>query len=331
MESIKISIIIPVYNAELYLSESLNSVANQSYRNWELIAINDGSTDKSLDILNQEHKKDSRIKIISISNSGVSHARNVGLSAANGDYILFLDADDLLMPKSLQTLAKICTSTDADIISFNYKKYYAQTNIQKLKIDQTSSFSQITVNSFFDKVFNKASTKDYLGGYVWLRIYKKSFLQNFKFDTQLRWYEDEDFLCNLLSKSKNSPIIYHTDARFYLYRKRRSSAINSSRAERLHVLYRVQRGMQRRYNANSHEYKTLNSLRILTLIQSKQLSLANGKNSNYTFFRNCLVRNLNSIPLKNAIPYILGSKIASLYASIRLNSPNKHKTNKFWP
>ena len=77
MESIKISIIIPVYNAELYLSESLNSVANQSYRNWELIAINDGSTDKSLDILNQEHKKDSRIKIISISNSGVSHARNV--------------------------------------------------------------------------------------------------------------------------------------------------------------------------------------------------------------------------------------------------------------
>ena len=104
MESIKISIIIPVYNAELYLSESLNSVANQSYRNWELIAINDGSTDKSLDILNQEHKKDSRIKIISISNSGVSHARNVGLSAANGDYILFLDADDLLMPKSLQTL-----------------------------------------------------------------------------------------------------------------------------------------------------------------------------------------------------------------------------------
>lgn len=92
----KISVIIPVYNAEKYLAETLDSVLNQTFTDFEVIAVNDGSTDNSLNILNEYGNKDSRIKIFSNSNSGVSTARNTGIEKASGEYICFIDADDLI-------------------------------------------------------------------------------------------------------------------------------------------------------------------------------------------------------------------------------------------
>lgn len=331
MEPIKISIIIPAYNAELYLPESLRSVINQDYDNWEIIAIDDGSTDKTLEILKQEQKRDPRIRYVSIENSGVSHARNIGLSLAKGDYILFLDADDLIISHSLKALSDICTTTNADIISFNYKKYYINTNIDNLKTEQSPHFFQISFNGFFEKVFNKFSKKNYLGGYIWLRLYKKSFIQNKKFNTELRWYEDEDFLCNLLSQSTKTPLIYHTAACFYLYRKRCTSTMNANRPKRLLTLYRVQRNMQKRFNKHSNNFKLLNSLRILTIIQLKQLSLSQENIFGFKLFRNCLLKNITKIPLKNTLPYLFGAKFASLYSSFRLRPSNLKKTEKFWP
>ena len=88
----KVSVIIPVYNTEKYLEECLNSVENQTLEDIEIICVNDGSTDKSLEILNNHANKDSRIKVISQENGGLSHARNTGMKIAKGEYITFLDS-----------------------------------------------------------------------------------------------------------------------------------------------------------------------------------------------------------------------------------------------
>ena len=92
--NITISIIIPIYNVEKYLSECLESIINQSYKNLEIICVNDGSTDKSLIIIKEYEKKDKRIKVISHNNKGISATKNEGLKIATGDYITFIAPDD---------------------------------------------------------------------------------------------------------------------------------------------------------------------------------------------------------------------------------------------
>lgn len=100
-----ISIIIPFFNAEQYFNDSINSVINQSYKNWELLAVNDGSSDSSADIVHSF--RDSRIKYIKQQNRGVAAARNSGLSIMQGDYFCFLDADDTMPPNSLESRLKV--------------------------------------------------------------------------------------------------------------------------------------------------------------------------------------------------------------------------------
>jgi len=107
----KISIIIPVYNAEKFISETIESVIAQTYQDWEIIAVDDGSTDKTPEILKEYEKKLSKkLRVITQKNSGVSIARNTGIAAAKGEYIAFLDHDDLWMPEKLEKQIKLLDS-----------------------------------------------------------------------------------------------------------------------------------------------------------------------------------------------------------------------------
>ena len=110
-----VSIITPAYNASQYIKGTIESVLNQTYDNWELIIVNDGSTDNTKEIV--ESFKDSRIKLINQKNMGVSVARNRGLSEAQGEFITFLDADDILPPKSLEVRVKyLKENSDVDLV-----------------------------------------------------------------------------------------------------------------------------------------------------------------------------------------------------------------------
>ncbi len=108
-----VSVIIPAYNAGKYIESAVESVLRQSYTNIELIVVNDGSTDNTLDVLS--HFSD--IKILSTSNKGVSHARNVGIDTSKGEYISFLDADDELEINAIEHLLSSCLKWNADICS----------------------------------------------------------------------------------------------------------------------------------------------------------------------------------------------------------------------
>lgn len=123
MEKIGISIIIPVYNAALYIDKCLASVLEQSFSSFEVICVDDGSSDASVNILKSLAQKDDRIKIICQENQGAGAARNLGLQQADGQYLLFLDADDFFAPNMLQRLWDVAEEKNADIVVCNADKY----------------------------------------------------------------------------------------------------------------------------------------------------------------------------------------------------------------
>ena len=116
-----ISIIIPVYNVEKWLNKCIDSILSQSYENFEVILVNDGSTDKSKDICDQYSKEDNRVKVFDILNSGQSVARNIGLKEAKGDYILFIDSDDYISDKAI--IEKFINILDNNNYDFIYTSY----------------------------------------------------------------------------------------------------------------------------------------------------------------------------------------------------------------
>ena len=120
----KISVIIPVYNVEKYLSQCLDSILNQTFKDFECICVNDGSTDKSLAILQEYVNKDDRIKIINQENKGLSGARNSALKIVNGKYITFIDSDDFVTIDYLEKLINIAEKEDSDIVYCRHKMYY---------------------------------------------------------------------------------------------------------------------------------------------------------------------------------------------------------------
>lgn len=133
----KLSVIIPVYNGEAYLEECLQSVAAQTYRDFEAIVVNDGSSDSSLEIAKGMARRDSRFKILTTANRGVSAARNTGLDVAEGDFVTFVDADDLLYTRALEFLMRTAGMEHADVIVStlmkgeayeepDYGKYYVE-------------------------------------------------------------------------------------------------------------------------------------------------------------------------------------------------------------
>ena len=120
----KVSIIMPVYNSEKYVGEAIESVLAQDYDNFELICVNDGSTDNSLSIIKEYEKKDSRIKVYTKENGGISSTRNYGIKKATGEYIGFIDNDDEYAPNLISDNIKIIDEDQSEIIKFNKTKKY---------------------------------------------------------------------------------------------------------------------------------------------------------------------------------------------------------------
>ena len=171
----KLSVIIPVYNVEDYLRQCLDSIINQSLEDIQIICVNDGSKDNSLNILNEYAQKDNRIVVISQENQGQGIARNKGLEIANGEIIVFLDPDDWFELNSFEILYNKYKSTNADVIQFNYQKYietnnkYKQINTIKkeLHLSNIGQDKNIAFNKFFVSRLM-----------VWDKCYKTEFVKN---------------------------------------------------------------------------------------------------------------------------------------------------------
>lgn len=167
----RFSVIIPVFNVESYLRDCLDSVLNQTCADWEAICVNDGSTDNSAEILTEYALKDGRINIITQSNGGLSAARNAGMRAAKGDYILFLDSDDWLETSALQTLTE--NLDGEDMLCFSGRRFFEETE-ESRPADQLMSQAYPTGMAYYND--NALKSRDFAFVCVVLRAYKRSFL-----------------------------------------------------------------------------------------------------------------------------------------------------------
>ena len=120
----KISVIVPVYNTSTYLRRCLDSILEQDFTSYEVICVNDGSTDNSLEILREYEKKSEKIKVINQVNNGVAKTRNTALKHAKGDYLAFLDSDDFVRENYLSRLYDAAIDTRSDIVICNFYRYY---------------------------------------------------------------------------------------------------------------------------------------------------------------------------------------------------------------
>lgn len=204
----KLSIVIPVYNVENYLENCINSILNQSFKDFELILVNDGSTDNSLCICNKFKKLDERIKLFDKSNGGVSSARNVGLEHATGEWIYFVDADDTVCEEllSIFEVEQIC-----DIIQFGYRKINLDGSV--LSNGPTINASYISADEY--TYFSKFKTLS-----LWIHFFKTDLIKNnnILFSEGIRYAEDLEFVikcfgCASLIKT-NSVVGYNYYVRY---------------------------------------------------------------------------------------------------------------------
>ena len=186
----KISIILPCYNVEKYIAKSIQSVLGQTYSNFELLVVIDGSPDNSQQIAEQYAKSDSRIQVFEKENGGLSDARNYGLARAKGEFVYFMDSDDWIESNLLEDNLKIIEDENLDFIVFGYAQ--DNENTEGNSISSVEMIPKVTNWQKGDKDINIDSHHLGLLGYAWNKIYRKSFLDkhNFKFEKGVSLVED---------------------------------------------------------------------------------------------------------------------------------------------
>lgn len=224
----KISIIIPVYNSEEFLAECLDSILSQSYQEFEIILINDGSKDNSLKICEKYSANDDRIKLFNTENSGVSAARNLGLKNAEGQLILFFDSDDIMPAETLKNHI-LHFDDDVDMTLGAIRKFLPTG-------EQISDFGEIAegkrnISQALNDVFPQKDNQGDWQRYMVNRAYKKDIIDknNLSFRTDIFYKEDGLFLVQYLACCKKT--IFYFPETVYLYRQNPDSATGSIKAK----------------------------------------------------------------------------------------------------
>ena len=228
-EKPRISVMIPVYNAKDFLEDSIGSLLNQTFEDFELLCVNDGSKDNSLEILNDFAKKDSRVKVIDKENGGCGSARNRALDEARGDYIYFFDPDDKIPLNTFEEAYKSAISNDSDMVVFkanvfndveginnkqvyfNYARFFKGKNLNHFTFDYTYEKSIVLNNSLAP----------------WSKLYKKEFLDaydDFRFDMGIA-FDDVPFHVKSVLRAKK---ISYINKVLYHYRIDNPNSINST-------------------------------------------------------------------------------------------------------
>lgn len=207
-----VSIIIPVYNLENYIENCLKSILNQTYDNLEIICVDDGSKDKSGEIICSLSEKDKRIFYIRQDNAGVSAARNNGLKNANGRYIMFADGDDYLHCRAAEILVKTIEEKNCSMV---FAKGLLTPNLDE-KDEEITDFKieKIEENTLFDDSMDRA---------VWGKIFKREALADVEFPVGIANAEDFNFMLRLLYKHRGN-FGYRIDCQLYYYYMRENSA-----------------------------------------------------------------------------------------------------------
>ena len=205
-----VSIILTVYNAEKYLRQCVQSILNQTYKNLELLLVNDGSKDNSLQICQELAQKDDRIRVFDKPNGGCSTAKNMGIENARGEYFTFIDPDDCMLSHHIECLVNAASKADMGVVDFLRTKPKEQYKENTSK--QLSAKGNFVEKDEFVKGILAFPT--YGGGVVWNKLFKKSILKELRFDENCYYFDDLNFLFKYVMRCKT---FYYLPIKTYMY------------------------------------------------------------------------------------------------------------------
>ena len=279
----KISVIIPIYNAECYLRQCIESVIAQTFKDWEAILVNDGSKDGSLAICQEYASKDSRLRVVDKPNGGPSSARNRGLDEAQGEYVYFMDADDWIETKFLEIFVRNAVATKCccdenedsdygyDIIFQGFVREFSDGRKEKsfaMDADtSTMSKEEITCRMY----------KEHVYGWAWCKLFRREIIEKhqIRFDESLRLWEDELFTSEFLRYAENvrtvNSHLYH-----YIYYPDSLMQTNNTYLKRLFLSERMNEALTPIANEELKEY--INSTYNKNLKYSLLMALKNEQN-----------------------------------------------------
>ena len=215
-----ISIIVPVYNVEKYLPTCVDSILCQTFTNFELILVDDGSTDRSGIICDEYEKKDTRVKVIHKENGGLSSARNAGLYIAKGKYIGFVDSDDFIDKEMYKVLYNEAEKNIADLVICDFKKVNENYKIKKDSVFQEKNIEILKSDYILDNMYGNM-----YGKYIvsWNKLYNKNLFYKIKFPTGK--INEDEFIAHRLLKLANK--IIYINSKLYYYMQRSNSIMSA--------------------------------------------------------------------------------------------------------
>lgn len=211
----KISVIVPIYNVEKYVEQCIDSILEQTYKNLEIILIDDGSTDLSSSICDEYAKRDDRIVLIHKENGGAASAKNVGLRIATGEYVSFVDGDDYLEPDAYEYMVSKLIDEEADIVHCNHRDVYKENQNDRIIITNETNVGS--------KEYLVDFTKKWINSLLWDKLYRRKIFNNIYFEEGHK-IDDEFFTYQGVM---NATKIVSTPKVVYNYRKRKSSVMLS--------------------------------------------------------------------------------------------------------
>lgn len=219
MKSLMISIIVPVYRVEKYLKKCIDSILNQTYSEFELILVDDGSPDGCPIICDEYADQDSRVKVVHKTNGGLSDARNAGLEIATGEFIGFVDSDDYIAPQMYSVLLNSLLENDADVAICNYARVDENNKKGNASLIPCSKYRCFSQSKFIEELL-----QPYGGTFivVWNKLYRKSIFQNLRFPYG-KQHEDEFIIHHVVAQCKK---IVCVEDELYYYTQRNDSIMS---------------------------------------------------------------------------------------------------------
>ncbi len=252
MIKLKFSIILPIYNVEKYLPKCVESILSQTFTDYEIILVDDGSTDNSPAICDKFAKEHSNIKVIHKENGGQSEARNLGADTANGEYIIFIDSDDFIIKNDFLEKINKKTQNNADLIFYKYQKYFDDTRtFENCRFDYKDAMEKST----YSQKIKSLVENDSFYGMAWIKAIKKETItkSNIQFDVNLVC-EDMDWNYDLIFHSGNIEFI---DESFIAYRQRANSVTTSLKIKNLKdFVYILEKWSENVSKIKDEEFKT---------------------------------------------------------------------------
>ena len=250
-----ISVIVPVYKVERYLDKCIRSIVDQTYRNLEIILVDDGSPDRCPQICDKWAESDARIKVIHKTNEGVSAARNTGLQAAKGDFIYFVDSDDVIVPHLCEKVMEIFSANDVEIVAFDCQRITEDgkllggtENLETAVYTKEEALTQLVSGKIND--------------YLWSKVYKRDLFDKLRFAKHRTCFEDMEVTHRLLLKTNH---IYCLNEQLYFYCQHSNSLTATMTAAKLCDLYQVR---LERYRLLQENYPNIAEMSMPTLSRS---------------------------------------------------------------